>query len=204
MIIMNYAKIKEIQAEIKVNDVAMANFLGQLHIESNGFKARRESLNYDVKGLIDTFSFFRRNPALAEAYARKQNRPANQVAIANAVYDDKNRDDKHKLGNTQKGDGWKYRGGFGIHTTGRKNYTRLSQVIGDPLILSDPDSVIEKYFFKAAYVYFNDRRLWEMASKAITIDITTLLTKAINGGLKHRDERHEMAKYYFNLITQGK
>jgi putative chitinase len=201
---MDIGTIKHIQKSLLVTDVAMANLLGQLHIESNGFKARRESMNYDVKGLIDTFAFFRRNPILAESYGRTATRRANQEMIANIVYDDKNRSPKFKLGNIRPGDGWRLRGGFGIQITGRTNYTRLSETLKDPLILTDPDKVIEKYYFASAKWYMDDRNLWGIASKGISMEVSTLLTQGINGGKAHLAERHEWALHYKKILDNAK
>ena len=42
-----------------------------------------------------------------------------------------------QLGNTQEGDGAKYRGAGAIQVTGRDAYTRFSEYAGDPKILED-------------------------------------------------------------------
>lgn len=76
------------------------------------------------------FSYFDSHKDEADKYGRKDlNRSkdngiqkANQEMIANIVYDDKNRPPKAKLGNTQMGDGWRYRGRGFIQLTGRNNY----------------------------------------------------------------------------------
>jgi putative chitinase len=198
---MDLATINYIQKELGCNNFAMANYLGQIHVESNGFKAKRESLDYSVQGLIDTFDFFRRNPLLAKSYGRTEHKMANQKMIANIVYADKNRSKGYKLGNLQDGDGWKYRGGFAIQITGKTNYLNLSKAIGDELILTNPDDVIEKYYFLSGKWYFSINDLWSIASKGVNLDISTLLTKKINGGKSHLTERYQWTVFYKNLLN---
>jgi hypothetical protein len=70
----------------------------------------------------------------------------------------------------------------------------------DPLILSDPDAVIEKYYFKAAKFYFDDKKLWSLASRAVSMEVSTLLTRAINGGTIHLAKRHEWSIHYKKII----
>ena len=85
-----------------------AHFLAQIGHESNGLKSVTESLNYSVDGLLKTFSRSRISEADAKKYGRTATQPANQEMIANTVYGGewglKN------LGNSQPGDGFKFRG----------------------------------------------------------------------------------------------
>lgn len=46
------------------------------------------------------------------------------------------------LGNTQPGDGYKFRGRFGLQETGRGNYTIDAKTIGHPEIVDDPDAAL--------------------------------------------------------------
>lgn len=85
-----------------------AHFIAQVGHESASFKILRENLNYSVDGLLKNFSRSRISEADANKYGRTNTQPANQQAIANAIYGGawglKN------LGNTGFGDGWKFRG----------------------------------------------------------------------------------------------
>ena len=52
-----------------------------------------------------------------------------------------------QLGNTQEGDGAKYRGAGAIQFTGRNAYTRFSEYAGDPKILEDGALYVGKEYF---------------------------------------------------------
>jgi predicted chitinase len=75
-----------------------------------------------------------KNKHIAEDYGRKdldasndaKIQVCNQEKLANFVYDDANRSTKHKLGNTQQGDGWRFKGRGFIQITGRANYTNAN------------------------------------------------------------------------------
>ena len=58
---------------------------------------------------------------------------ANPKKIANIAYNDANRGKNYKLGNTQLGDGWKFRGRGLLQITGRFNYTNSQKVIDDKI-----------------------------------------------------------------------
>lgn len=127
--------------------------------ETGGFTIVRESLNYDVDGLIKTFQFYRMNPKLAQKHGRKPSQKANQRLIANTVYADKNRDPRNRLGNVHEGDGYAYRGGGFLQTTGRYNYAKVGAKIGvdlenNPSLIEDP-----LISLKAALVEWNGHNL---------------------------------------------
>ena len=59
-----------------------------------------ESLDYRANRLAAIFSYFQRNPADALLYGRTADQPADQEAIANRAYPDRNGN-----GNIESGDG---------------------------------------------------------------------------------------------------
>lgn len=87
-----------------------------------------ESLNYSVEGLLKTFSRARISEADARRFGRTSTRVADQVAIGNAVYGGEW--GKANLGNTQPGDGWKFRGHAWPHCTGRRNFQKADDALG--------------------------------------------------------------------------
>lgn len=91
------------------------------------------------------------------------------------------------LGNTEVGDGYKYRGRSFIQVTGRANYTACGKYLGldlinNPDLLVDPDTAV-----KAALWYWRVQRprIPGMAQAGDTLGVT----KAINGGTNGLDDR---------------
>lgn len=85
------------------------------------------------------------------------------------------------LGNTEPGDGVKYKGRTGIQTTGKKNYARLTKKIGirdgvdfvaNPKLLSLP-----KYFVEGACVYWDDNNLNSFADRGKFFAIQGLVNR---------------------------
>lgn len=117
-----------------------AHFFAQIRVESGaGLHVKTgENMNYSADnlylGTLDkktgershTFSYFKTHKEEAYKYGRTKEHAADQKMIANLVYADKNRGAKSKLGNTQEGDGWNFRGKGLIQLTGRGNYTKAN------------------------------------------------------------------------------
>jgi putative chitinase len=106
------------------------DWLGQMWVESAGFSTMTEGLNYSVDGLLAAFGRHRISAADAQAFGRIDKivggkkivvRPANQSAIANIIYGGEW--GRKNLGNTDAGDGWKFRGSGFKQITGRANIT---------------------------------------------------------------------------------
>ena len=161
-----------------------AHFLAQIGHESNSFKSVSESLNYSVDGLLKTFSRSRISEADAKKYGRTSTQPADQQAIANLVYGGewgvKN------LGNTQPGDGWRFRGRGLIQITGRANYTKLNQALNFDLV-NRPERLVEDNLISAmaAGYYWSYKALNNWADK----DDIVAITRLINGGTHGLDDR---------------
>lgn len=103
-------------------------------------------------------------------------------------YDPKYAPKKAKaLGNKQVGDGAKYKGRGYIQLTGRDNYKRAGQALGLPL--EQQPELVEKpeVAAKVAVWYWNSR----VASKVDNFKNTADVTKTINPGMKHLDQRKE-------------
>lgn len=124
----------------------LATFLAQVGHESGGFTTLVESFNYTPDRLATVFGPKRITPEEARAYGRTPEHPADQERLANILYGGywgaKN------LGNTQDGDGWRYRGRGPIQITGRSNYrnvSRLAAVAGQvvPDFEQSPDKLAE-------------------------------------------------------------
>lgn len=86
-----------------------------------------------------------------------------------------------KLGNTQPGDGYRFRGRGFIQLTGRDNYRRYGQRIGVDL-LSDPDSAITTYNAARIFAaYFKDRGVGVAADAGDWPNVRRLVNGGLNG-----------------------
>lgn len=152
---------------------ALASFLGQYHHESAGFSQMTESMNYSVDGLLRTFGRHRISEADARRLGRAPGRVADQEAIANILYG--GTWGANNLGNTQPGDGWKYRArGFG-GTTGRANY-REAGYEDNPDALLDPAISAE-----VSANFFISRGCVPLAMAGQDEAVTRKINGAVNG-----------------------
>lgn len=161
----------------------VAHFLSQCAHESGGFKRLEENLNYSAKALRAVFGrYFGDSPKRdADEYHRQPE------MIANYVYMDEFR--KYKMGNTEEGDGWRFRGRGLKQLTGRENYTRFGDSVGMSAeeaaeYVATPAGAVE-----SACWYWDSRNLNAIADG----DDVKAMTKKINGGtigLEDRQNRY--------------
>lgn len=162
----------------------VAGFLSQVGHESGGLGTLQESLNYRVEALMGLFGRHRITEPEAMMYGRIEGKqPANQEALANLLYGGDF--GRKNLGNTEPGDGWKFRGRGLKQLTGRSNYDRCGQALGLDLVAS-PDLLVqpEAAALSAAW-FWKANNLNELADKA---DVAAM-TKRINGGAIGLDQR---------------
>lgn len=112
------------------------HFLGNVLHECNHLERLEENLNYSTDALISQFGRHRISVLDAQRYGRNADHPANQPAIANCLYGGEW--GKINLGNTESGDGWKYRGSGALQATGAKNIKYLQNITRLPLV-ENPD-----------------------------------------------------------------
>lgn len=105
---------------------------------------------------------------------------------------------RHDLGNTEDGDGRRFKGRGLIQLTGRANYTRYGEARGRDFVSGDnPRQIAEdpNLAIDVACWYWTTRNLNQWADK----DDVRELTRRINGGyngLDDRTERLERAKWF--------
>jgi predicted chitinase len=108
-------------------------------------------------------------------------------------YDPKYAPKKAKiLGNTKPGDGAKYKGRGYIQITGKYNYKKAGEALG--LDLVNKPELVEKpeVAAKVAVWYWKNR----VAPKVDSFKDTKAVTKTINPGMKHLDQRQEKQKSF--------
>lgn len=124
-----------------------------------------ESLNYKVEALIKLYSPRRISVEDANKFGRTQGRPADQEAIGNRIYG--GAFGKTQLGNTEDGDGFKYRGRGMDHCTGRRNYGKSGKDVGlDDGLLKKPDRLLETNL--AAKVMFTGMESGRYTGKSLS------------------------------------
>ena len=102
------------------------------------------------------------------------------------------------LGNTQAGDGVRYKGRGYIQLTGRANYNKYGPTAGADFVGS-PTIVATKYFADTACMFWKSNKL---GAKCVDSSTTTIkvVTKRINGGYNGLDDRiKKFAKYWEEL-----
>lgn len=161
------------------NPAVLDDWLGQMWVESAGFSTLTENLNYSVDALKAKFGRHRISLAEAEMYGRKPGRPANQEAIANAIYGGEW--GRENLGNTKPGDGWKNRG------SGVKQITGETNIRESGFTPEELRTDIFKSCLAAAKFFINHG----CVAPALRGDITEV-TRRVNGGSNGLAER--MAK----------
>ena len=182
------AQIPETAKKFNItNNLRLAHFLSQCGHESGGFKAVSENLNYSADGLKKIFGkYFPGN--LNESYAKQPEK------IASRVYG-------NRMGNGDEAskEGYKFRGRGYIQLTGKANYTKFTQFIGEDCV-SNPDLVATKYPLASAAFFFDSNKLWAICDKGADDATVTSVTKRVNGGTLGLSDRIKHFKEYYNLL----
>jgi putative chitinase len=108
----------------------IAHFLAQVLHESGGLRIEWESGNYSAERMVEIFGVGKHSASVTREEAARLER--NPRAIFERVYGLGNPRKAQELGNTQPGDGYKYRGGGLMQTTGRFNYRLMGERCGVP------------------------------------------------------------------------
>ena len=94
-----------------------------------------------------------------------------------------------KLGNTQPGDGKRFKGRGPIQITGRANYAKYGGLLGINLINNPEKAATPEVGFRVAGLFWQRNGLNELADR----EMFETITRRINGGLNGYDDR---LKYY--------
>ena len=173
----------------------VAHFLSQCAHESGNFKRLEENLNYSAKALRAVFGrYFGDAPKRdADEYHRQPE------MIANYVYMDEFR--KYKMGNTEEGDGWLFRGRGLKQLTGRENYTRFGKSVDMSAEEAAEYVATEKGAVESACWFWDANNLNDIADT----DNVVKMTKKINGGkigLEDRQERYTNAMEVLGMSAE--
>jgi len=183
------AQIPDTASEFGITtNLRLAHFLAQCALESMGFTATVENLNYRAARLMEVFPKYFRGVDTA-AYAN------NPQKIGNRVY-------ANRMGNGDEasGDGFKFRGRGYIQLTGKNNYTSFSKFVGEDCV-ANPDLVATKYPLASAAFYFNSNNIWSICDQGASDATVTKVTKAVNGGTHGLSERLQNFKRFMQALS---
>lgn len=185
--------MKYAQSQGMVDTRELANFMGQMQVESMNFTSFEESFHYSGKRLYQIFPGRNGMDSVARADAIVK---AGPVSIANTVYGGEW--GKRNLGNTEPGDGWRFHGRGYVQLTGRDLYKTLGKELGLDLV-GNPDLVAgTDVAAKAAVQYWKDRVVRFDHQKDVD-----KATRDINAASEGLQERRAAAAAWERKLEQG-
>ena len=152
----------------------IAAFIAQVGHESGHLTRLVEDLNYSADALRKTWPS-RFNAELASTAARKPEQ------IANIAYG-------NRMGNTEQGDGWNYRGRGLIQITGKNNYRACGEALGLDLI-AQPELLEKPQHACMSATWF-----WATNGLSTLADVGKFdaITQRINGGQNGATDRQAL------------
>ena len=103
------------------------------------------------------------------------------------------------LGNTQPGDGVRFKGRGYIQLTGRANYGKFSTFCGEDCV-ANPDLVANKFPMMSAAYFFNANKLWSICDKGSDEATVLAVTKRVNGGTNGLADRQSKFTKFWALL----
>jgi putative chitinase len=175
---------------ISQNALRVAHFMAQILHESGAFTIQFENLNYSAERLAKVWPirFQPKGPLNPTDYAH------NPEKLANEVYG-------KRMGNTDPGDGFRFRGRGLIQLTGKESYAEATSILRKnyptaPDFTQDPDAVITTdWCLKIAAAEWSAKGCNALADQ----DNIKAVTQAINGGKIGLADRMEWLKRTKNV-----
>jgi putative chitinase len=169
----------------------VAGWIAQCGHESGDFRTLEENLNYSEKALNSVFGrYFGPGKRDAAEYARQPEK------IANYVYMDEFRSKAGQMGNTEEGDGWRFRGRGLKQLTGRNNYTAFAKEMDMTAEEASEYLETKKGAIDSACWFWDTANCNDFADRGDIVG----MSKRINGGtigLEDRQMRWERALRVF-------
>jgi len=187
-------------ALFKAHDITtplrLAHFLAQCFHETGELTIERESGNYRAERILEIFGTGHHSAAVTLAEAQRL--AGDGPALFERVYGLGNPKKAVELGNTEPGDGWKYRGNGILQTTGRGNHRRMGQKCGVDFETYPEFVTAPAHALKPALAEWTESGLNAFADKD---DIRTI-TRRINGGYNGLEQRQDWFRKIRPLIGQ--
>lgn len=180
----------------------LAHFMGQMHVESGGFRRMNENLRYSARRLLEVFGpridrHGRRHEGrnglstLAEAQAIVGRGPE---AIAEAIYG--GAWGARNLGNTEPGDGWRFRGRGFVQLTGRAHYAEMGRALGIDLVDHPERAADRDVAARIAIRYWNER----VRANGHAADVAAA-TRDITGGANGLQAREDAVRAWSRRLA---
>jgi len=166
----------------------LAHFLAQVLHETDGLEIQWESGAYSAPRLVQMFGVGSASAAITQEEASQLCQhpvPKREELIFERVYGLGNPKMAKKLGNIHPGDGYRYRGGGILQTTGRENYRRMGQKCRVDFEAQPELVVSAEHALKPALAEWSQGNLNAAADR----DDIVAITRKINGGLNGLDSR---------------
>jgi len=161
----------------------LAGFFGQCMVESAGFTAIKENLNYKAESLVRLWKSHFPTIDIANQYAHQPEK------IANRAY-------AGRMGNgpEESGDGWKFRGKGLIQLTGRDNYQGFANSV--QMSIDDAAAYLETFegCVQSACYFWENANLNTLADQGNIDHISHI----INGGTLGQEER----RHFYQIALQ--
>jgi putative chitinase len=101
------------------------------------------------------------------------------------------------LGNTQPGDGRKFKGAGFIQLTGRYNYQRFADFIKDPRVMEGVDYVALNYPATSSGFWWHTNKMNELCDTNPTVE---QVTRRVNGGTRGLADRQMYYNRYLEVF----
>jgi putative chitinase len=103
---------------------------------------------------------------------------------------------RRDLGNTSPGDGRKYKGAGVIQLTGKDNYQKFADFIGDQKVMQGHSYVAQIYPFTSAGFWWKNNNMNALCDQSASVE---QVTKRVNGGYNGLEDR----KRYYEKAVQA-
>lgn len=175
----------------------IAHLLAQMLHECGMGQITFENMSYSAPRIMVIFGVGVHSAAVTEAESVRLAR--NPERLAERVYGLGNPRKAKELGNTSPGDGFRYRGGGMLQTTGGGSYQRMGDLIGADFH-GDPNLIVDARFALKPALF--EWRAGKLNAAADRNDINTI-TRVINGGFNGLEERRKLFTRIFALVQAG-
>ncbi|MDU7900057.1 MAG: hypothetical protein E7J26_02515 [Enterobacter hormaechei] len=176
-------------------ELRLYHFMAQVYQETGATFMIDEDLNYAATALPGLFKYYRLHPDEQQVDGRTPAHRADQEAIANKAYGGRN-------GNTEPGDGWRYKGRGMKQLTGRKNYKAFTgyskKTWGDSINYEEKPELIAtdiKLAVRSALFFWDDNNLYTIADGGYSRTQADGITMIVNKHTNSYDKR------YNNLVS---